>query len=152
MPRVFEGLRALRSAGFGIIVVTNQRGISSGALTAGALSQIHEHLVRQCRNHGADIDAIYYCPHGKDVACGCRKPAPGLLLRAAQEHQLDLARCWMIGDSVSDVAAGRAASCRTVMVSTGGVPAPPGVADVVAVNLESAADAIRGFENRATPS
>jgi D-glycero-D-manno-heptose 1,7-bisphosphate phosphatase len=69
---------------------------------------------------GAFIDGAYYCPHNNEPPCDCRKPAPGLLLTAAREHQIDLAASWMIGDSESDVRAGKSAGCRTARIMKNG--------------------------------
>ena len=121
MPGFIPLLRAVRKRGFVAVVVTNQRGIALGRLTRATLDGIHRRLRRRLREtHGLDLLDILYCPHDND-ACNCRKPKPGMLLRAARRHGLDLGQSWMVGDSASDVEAGRRAGCRTVLV---GPPAP----------------------------
>lgn len=119
-------LRALRSAGFALVVITNQSGLARGIFTEHDLIRMHDHLRRQLDALSVPLDGIYYCPHHVDgtvpelsVACNCRKPAPGMLLQAASELDLDLSRSWMIGDILDDVEAGHRAGCRTVLVDVG---------------------------------
>ena len=102
----------LRGAGFAVVVVSNQRGVARGLMSTQRLAEIDGRL-RQL----IPIDAAYYCPHGHDAGCDCRKPAPGMLLRAAAEHNLDLARSWMVGDAATDIEAGQRAGCRTRRVA-----------------------------------
>jgi D-glycero-D-manno-heptose 1,7-bisphosphate phosphatase len=120
-PGAAEAVRALNQAGYLTIVVTNQAGIARGYYDEAALHTLHAHLAAVLATADAHLDAIYFCPHHPDfgVPCDCRKPAPGMLLRAAAEHDLDLGRCWLIGDTAGDIEAGRAAGCRTVLVRTG---------------------------------
>lgn len=141
LPRVVEGIAELNRAGVCVIVVTNQRCVAKGLLSERELNKLHAKMSEELAHAGARIDAIYYCPHGLDAACDCRKPAPGMLLEAARGHDLDLAASWMIGDSASDIQAGRAAGCRTVQVlesSTGEIgnsTLPTVEADIVAASL-----------------
>jgi D-glycero-D-manno-heptose 1,7-bisphosphate phosphatase len=121
-----RGIQRLREAGFSCIVVTNQSVIGRGMLDESGLNAIHEVMNEQLAAHGTRVDAIYYCPDApsqsdRTIAEGLdRKPAPGMLLRAAREHSVDLSASWMIGDSVSDVLAGRNAGCRaSVLVRSG---------------------------------
>ena len=118
LPGVREAVARLNEAGFRTFVVTNQRGIALGKVQLNALLNIHQRLATCFREAGAVIEAIYYCPHDLPLECACRKPEPGMLLRAAIEHKIDLRRSWMIGDSISDVEAGRRAGCRTVFISS----------------------------------
>jgi D-glycero-D-manno-heptose 1,7-bisphosphate phosphatase len=113
LPGVVEGIAQLNRAGFSVIVVTNQRCIAKGLLTAAELDQMHSRLSSSLARAGATIDGIYYCPHEMEVSCNCRKPAPGMLLDAARSHSVNLAVSWMIGDSDTDVEAGRNAGCKT---------------------------------------
>lgn len=124
LPGAAEALKRLRDSGFQIIVASNQSGVARGMLTEQTLAEIHRELLSQLAAQGATVDAIYYCPHlpGSTEApygreCDCRKPAPGLLLRAARERNLDLGRSVMIGDSERDVRAGLAAGCRAVLIA-----------------------------------
>ena len=73
-------------------------------------------MTQYFKDKGVTIAGVYYCPHGRDSACDCRKPAPGLLLRAANEHNLNLSKSWCIGDSGSDVDAGRLANTKTILI------------------------------------
>jgi D-glycero-D-manno-heptose 1,7-bisphosphate phosphatase len=102
--------------GFACVVITNQRGIARGIVSAAAVEAIHANLTVALADAGAPLQGIYMCPHERDT-CACRKPLPGLLLRAAREQALDLERSWMVGDQPTDIAAGRAVGCRTVLVN-----------------------------------
>lgn len=117
LPGAAVSMAALRNAGFRLIVVTNQRCVAKGLITREGLEAIHVRMCDRFAAVGACIDAVYYCPHDYAAACACRKPAPGLLLHAAKEHDLDLASSWMIGDSDVDVAAGKNAGCRTARLA-----------------------------------
>jgi histidinol-phosphate phosphatase family protein len=124
MPGAAEGLGRLRGAGFALVVVSNQPGIGLGLFGATALEPVWERLRVLLEPAGAAIAGFYFCPHpaGPDgrPACPCRKPAAGLLLRAAAELGLDLGASWMVGDILDDVEAGRAAGCRTLLIDNGG--------------------------------
>lgn len=141
LPGVIEGIAKLNRAGVRVIVVTNQRCVAKGLLTESDLKELHGTMCEHFAQAGARIDAIYYCPHGLDAGCDCRKPAPGMLLRAAKLHNLDLTSSWMIGDSGSDIQAGKNAGCRTVRVlennsvETRNNPLLPVEADIVATSL-----------------
>src|SRR5258708_3647852 len=143
LPGVVEGIAQLNRAGLRVIVVTNQRCVAKGLLTEAELKNLHQRMSEYLSQAGATIDAIYYCPHELGASCGCRKPAPGMLLAAASCHGLDLAASWMIGDSDSDIQAGKNAGCRTARLSgtkqkeneTKSGPALPGDADIIASSL-----------------
>lgn len=124
-------LRRLRSAGFRLVVVTNQSGIARGYFTRDDLQRMHDHLTRELASRSVYLDGIYACPHHLEgvipelsVACDCRKPKPGMLLQAAADLQLDLGRSWLVGDILDDVEAGNRAGCRTVLVDLGTEPFP----------------------------
>ncbi len=119
LPTVPEAIRLLKEHGFKVAVVTNQSGVARGYFTDETLFQIHQYMEDELAKYGARIDAVYYCPHHPDDGCQCRKPKPALLLRAAEEMGIDLTRSYIVGDSEMDVKAGKAASCRTVLVTTG---------------------------------
>jgi D-glycero-D-manno-heptose 1,7-bisphosphate phosphatase len=117
LPGVAEAVRTLNRAGVWTGVVTNQRGIALGRMSIEDLDAVHERLVHLLQERGAFVDAIYACPHGLD-ACDCRKPRPGLLLQAQREYPaLDFADAAIVGDSPSDVQAGRRLGLRTVLIS-----------------------------------
>lgn len=123
LPGVAGALRSLRSAGWLVVVVTNQSGVARGFFSEAQLGEINARLRELLAADGAGFDALYYCPHHLEgiveryrAACECRKPKPGLLLVAGRELNLDLAASWMVGDQFSDVGAGKAAGCRTILV------------------------------------
>lgn len=120
------GLRDIQRAGFRLVVITNQAGIARGYFTEADLKRMHEHLVRELERLDVRLDAIYYCPHHPEgvirelaMRCNCRKPQPGMLLKAAEDLDLDLQHCWFIGDILDDVEAGNRAGCRTILVDLG---------------------------------
>ncbi len=101
-----EALHALRERGYVLVVFTNQRGVARGFMTEEDLAAVHTKLQGACDEGDAPLLAIYHCPHDNDDGCDCRKPEPGMLLRAAREHDLDLERSVLVGDSDSDLEAG----------------------------------------------
>ena len=112
MPGVIEGMRRLQAAGYVLIVVTNQSGIGRGYYDRSAFETLTRFMETDLARQGVRIAATYCCPHAPDDGCACRKPRPGMLLRAAADHDLDVAASVMIGDKESDVAAGRLAGVR----------------------------------------
>ena len=133
LPGIAEAMAQLKTAGFQVIVISNQRCVAKGLISIPDLEALHERLGEWLRQRGAALDGIYYCPHELDPPCRCRKPEPGMLLQAAREHDINLARSWMIGDSISDVEAGRRAGCKTVLLGSAGLDRVS--ADVTASNL-----------------
>jgi D-glycero-D-manno-heptose 1,7-bisphosphate phosphatase len=117
LPEAQPALRELKKAGFRVIIITNQAGIARGAMTENDLSAIHQQMRTEAQAAGGDIDRVYHCPHGWDEGCSCRKPLPGMLFMAQKDFSLDLTRTWFIGDDERDEQAGRAAGCKTVLVS-----------------------------------
>jgi len=117
LPEIFDVLPEIHAAGYLAVLITNQRGISLGVMSEEDLRRIHERMQRTLlARTGHRFDAIYFCPHGIDDDCDCRKPRPGMLLRGMAEHGIEAVSSWMIGDSESDVEAGIAAGCRAVKV------------------------------------
>lgn len=123
LPRSASAIRALNSAGYAVVVVTNQSGVARGLFDESAVSLVHRHLDELLAHNGAHIDAYYYCPHLPDASavqyrltCNCRKPAPGLIVRAQRDLDLDLARSWSVGDRWRDVEAAGAAGVRGLLV------------------------------------
>lgn len=120
------GLKMLLDDGYMLIVVSNQAGIALGYFDEKRFGGVARKLYELLGKEGIRLADLYYCPHHPDgtepgyaIACDCRKPKPGMLLRAAKEHQLDLTHCWMIGDILNDVEAGNRAGCHTIMIDNG---------------------------------
>jgi histidinol-phosphate phosphatase family protein len=114
-----RALAQLVNAGFRLVVVSNQSGIGDGRFEAAALEAVERRIRELLAPWQVSIDAFYYCPHTRSRGCDCRKPAPGLLLRAAAERGIDLGNSWLIGDILDDVEAGRRAGCRTALLVNG---------------------------------
>jgi D-glycero-D-manno-heptose 1,7-bisphosphate phosphatase len=126
LPRSAEAIRQLNAAGLAAVVTTNQTGVARGYFSQDVLNAVNDELVSQLKREGAHLDGIYVCPHHPTegeppfrARCECRKPRPGLLLRAASELGLDLAASTVVGDKPSDVLAARRAGARGVLVLTG---------------------------------
>ena len=145
LPGVVEAIALLNRARFRVIVVSNQRCVAKGQLTARELDSIHAKMCSELEAKGARIDGIYYCPHEEQPPCGCRKPEPGMLFTAAGEHRVDLSASWMIGDSEKDVQAGKSAGCRTARIVGPGVTTPDHT-DVLARSLLEAVHQILRLE------
>ncbi|HWE96045.1 MAG TPA: HAD family hydrolase [Tepidisphaeraceae bacterium] len=111
LPGVYEALSELHDRGFLLLVVTNQPDVARGTQTREMVEQINAHLL-----NALPLDGVYVCYHDTPDGCGCRKPAPGLLLQAAREHHIDLPCSYMVGDRGSDIVAGAAAGCRTFLI------------------------------------
>jgi D-glycero-D-manno-heptose 1,7-bisphosphate phosphatase len=117
LPGALESVRDLCEAGFRIFIVTNQRGLALHKIRLQDFDEINNRMKLTFAAHGAAITDIYFCPHDISESCVCRKPKPGMLLRAAEEYGLILQYCWMIGDSLSDVEAGNNAGCKTILIT-----------------------------------
>lgn len=139
LPRAPEAIALLREAGMRPVVVTNQRGIALGRMSAASVEDIHRRMAAELEARGAALEAVYYCPHEHD-SCACRKPQPGMLLQAARDlPDVDLAASVMIGDSAIDMEAGARAGCRRVLIAPDGAPADAPAVDHVAPSLWDAA-------------
>ncbi|MYR57340.1 HAD-IIIA family hydrolase [Streptomyces sp. SID625] len=135
LPGAAEAVRTLNRRGHRVVVVTNQRGVARGLVTSVELAAVERRLAELLGAEGAHWDGYYVCPHAAD-SCRCRKPRPGLLEAAARDiPRLSLPDAVMIGDSETDVGAGRAAGCRTVRLAP---PGTPSAADLVVADLGSA--------------
>ena len=141
LPGVAAAIARLKKASYLVIVISNQRCVAKGLVTVDEVEALHEKISRELASQGAIIDAVYFCPHDTKPPCECRKPAPGMLLQAARDHQIDLGASWMIGDSAADVAAGKNAGCKTVLVGLreSSVASPP---DLFADSLIDATEKI----------
>jgi len=126
LPGSLEAIRLINQAGLLAVVTTNQSGVARGYFSEDLVEAVHAQLLSAVSSGGARLDAIYYCPHHPSegsppwrAACDCRKPKPGMILRAAREHGIDLAGSYVVGDSVVDIEAGAAAGLPGVLVLTG---------------------------------
>jgi D,D-heptose 1,7-bisphosphate phosphatase len=159
LPGAAASLVQLRKMDFRVVVVSNQSGVARGIFTEEMLAQIHHQLEKLLADEGAYLDAIYYCPYHPDgvvekyrIDSDMRKPAPGMLLKAAEDLNIDMSRSWMIGDSYRDIGAGKRAGCKTVLINNPGKPVQKNPsdpqADRQAVNIREAVNIIRMYELR----
>ncbi len=129
LPGVSEAIKKINNSGYLTIVVTNQPVIARGEVSIDELDNIHNNLETLLGKEGAYIDGLYYCPHHPDkgfvgeirelkIDCDCRKPKPGLILKAASKFNIDLSESWMIGDGKNDILAGKNAGCHTALIGT----------------------------------
>lgn len=149
LPGVSLGLTRLRDAGFRFVIVTNQSGIGRGLYDETAFEAFQRELRAQLARDGIEIDGTFHCPHRPEDRCDCRKPAPGLLLRARETLGLDLARSWMIGDAARDVEAALAAGCAGAVQLVDALPPDaPSTNSAFARNLPDAAEIILRWRER----
>ena len=149
-----QAIARLNEAGLAVVLATNQSAVGRGFLSQAELEAIHRDLCRRLQEQDASLDGIYFCPHHPTQArqeyrvdCPCRKPKPGMLKKASRRLALDLARSFMIGDTLSDIQAGHAAGCRSILVETGKgrqearrIGDGPEAPDFVAADLSAAVD------------
>jgi D,D-heptose 1,7-bisphosphate phosphatase len=121
-----EALALLAAYPFALFVISNQSGVALGKFEHRALFDVERWLRQMFAECGAKLAGVYWCPHHPEgsvaryaIVCDCRKPSPGMLLRAAEEHELDLEHSWCIGDILDDVEAGNRAGCRTILLDNG---------------------------------
>jgi D-glycero-D-manno-heptose 1,7-bisphosphate phosphatase len=123
MPDSIDGLRSLQRMGYELIIVSNQSGVAMAYFQEKDLKIVEEKLRRLLEAEGISIHGFYYCPHHPQgrlgeyaIKCNCRKPADGMLRKAAGEHGIDLSESWMIGDILDDIEAGNRAGCRSILI------------------------------------
>ena len=119
LPGALEAVTRLSRAGVRVFVVTNQAIINRGVVSQALVDSINWRMVSEIRRKGGIVEGIACCPHRPEEKCGCRKPKPGMLIDLARRHAVDLTRAALIGDALTDIEAGQAAGCRTVLVLTG---------------------------------
>jgi len=119
LPGSREAIAKLTQAGHRIVVCTNQAGVARGSMSIETVHEIHRRMMASVSEAGGKIEKVYFCPHGKDEDCVCRKPRPGMLLQARDELDLDMRGAVFIGDSITDIRAGQAAGIHTVLVLSG---------------------------------
>ncbi len=160
IPGSIQALKILSALPAHVIVVSNQAGIALGLFRREDMSSYNAEIRARVEHAGGRIDGFYFCPHREpkdlspgEIPCSCAKPAPGMLLEAARDFGLDLSRSFMIGDKASDILAGKAAGCRSILVKTGkagagetdsGTVSP----DLTADDLRAAALAVEGLVSR----
>ena len=118
-PYAAAAVRRLNEAGLAVIVVTNQSGVARGFFPESLIPEIHEKMEAELAKDGAHVDGIYYCPHIRDDNCNCRKPLPGMLERAAREHNLELKGSVLVSDRYDDIAMAHASGCVGILVMSG---------------------------------
>ncbi|HLC45235.1 MAG TPA: HAD-IIIA family hydrolase, partial [archaeon] len=130
IPGVFEAVKKLNDAGFAVVIVSNQPVVARNLATEKQVLEVQERINKDFGERGAELDAFYYCPHHPEkhhadgnpayrMECECRKPKPGMLLKAAERLGIDLESSWMVGDQNRDVAAGKRVGCKAILVGTG---------------------------------
>lgn len=147
---VIDGLIELQKY-FTLVVVSNQSGVAKGLFEISALNKVEAKMTSLFDEQGIAIEGFYFCPHDPkgsispySIACDCRKPKPGMLLQAAESHNLDLSRSWMIGDILNDVQAGKSAGCKSILIDNGNETEwdlesnPERVPDFIAVDFKEA--------------
>ncbi len=149
-PGAVRGLRMFAAAGYHLLLASNQSGVARGYYTEKDLERVRARIASMMDEAGVTLLDFYYCPHFPDGVdaryarlCNCRKPEPGLILRAAKEHAIDLNRSWVIGDILDDVEAGHRAGCKSVLIDNGNETewklSPERLPDYTALDLTEAA-------------
>ena len=126
IPRAYKAIRLINESGMKAVVISNQAGVARGLFTEDFVKMINEYLQTALRQKGAYIDNFYYCPHHPTEGlepyrqvCECRKPAPGMLLQAAQDLNIDLTKSYLVGDRFNDMEAAKIAGVKGILVKTG---------------------------------
>jgi histidinol-phosphate phosphatase family protein len=119
LPSTLKALKLLATLDYGVFFVTNQAGIAEKLITKEQFIEINNKVLELIAPSGVKVFKTYFCPHGEDGTCGCRKPKPKLLLDAAKEFDIELAKSWMVGDRPSDIMTGVNAGAKTILVKTG---------------------------------
>jgi D-glycero-D-manno-heptose 1,7-bisphosphate phosphatase len=143
LPGALEGLKKLSEAGFALVLVTNQAGIGLGYFKHEDFYQVNRAMFKAMAPSGAGLDKIFYCPHGVNDGCNCRKPQAGMIERGFEELNLIREQSWMVGDLITDVQAGKKANLKTIRITAEALQVG-GAADAHALNLNLAADIILG--------
>lgn len=119
LPGSLEAITTLNKANIKVAIATNQSGLARGLFDLTTLQLIHEKLTKQLAQYGGHIDGIFFCPHGPDDGCGCRKPKPGLLEQALNAFSISPKEAIFVGDSIRDIQAAHTAACESALVKTG---------------------------------
>ena len=118
LPNIEKSIKELNKKKFLVIIITNQSAINRGLTSLTNVKMIHRKIQKYLNENDAHFDDVYFCPHTPNENCFCRKPNPGLLLQAIQEHNIDSKRSWMIGDRDSDILSGKKAGCNTFLIKS----------------------------------
>jgi len=145
LPGSLAALRRLREAGWQVVVISNQACVGKGIISGDALAEVDRAMKAWVTEAGGEIAASYYCTHRSEDGCDCRKPAPGLIIRASRDLGIRPEEAVLVGDSAADVQAGKAVGCRTVVVLSGRISAQEAQAldpapDLIAADLAETAD------------
>jgi D-glycero-D-manno-heptose 1,7-bisphosphate phosphatase len=119
IPGALEAVSRLNHAGWHVVVATNQSGIGRGMIDMAAVNAVHAHMMRSLQLQGGRIDAVFFCPHTPEDRCDCRKPLPGMVLDIGRRYGVDLRQVPMVGDTLRDLQAARAAGCEPHLVRSG---------------------------------
>ena len=119
IPGSIEAISRLKKAGYLVTVASNHSGIARGHYSEADLQAMHDKLQQLLQTRGASLDGIFYCPHGPEANCICRKPKPGLLFKIASQFKIDLSQTPMVGDNISDIQAAKMANAKPILVRTG---------------------------------
>ena len=119
IPGSIEAISRLKKAGYLVTIASNHTGIARGYYSEEDLQQMHQKMQRLLSARGASVDGFFYCPHGPEANCICRKPKPGMLFQIAQQFDIDLSETPLVGDDISDVQAAKIANAKPVLVRTG---------------------------------
>lgn len=135
-PGAIEALKAIGDE-YIKIVISNQSGVARGYFTSADVEKINTHISSILKMSGISIDAWYFCPHGPDDNCQCRKPRPGMIMKAEEKFNINIPNSWIIGDKSTDIEAGKAAGINTILVKTGYGGSEPGASDIASDYLAS---------------
>ena len=119
LPRVLEGFRKLKSAGYDVIVISNQAGVAKGIYTKEELDWMTQNMLTEVAKAGGKINGVYYCLHRNEDECNCRKPESGLFEQAIKDHEVNAQDVFLVGDSERDIIAAKKVGCKTIMVLSG---------------------------------
>lgn len=148
LPGAAEGLQRLYANGLRLVVITNQSGVARGRFDLNRLAQIHSRFNEMVSLAGAHLEGIYFCPHGPDEGCACRKPATGLLEQAASQLGFELSSVIVIGDKESDIELGRRVGAPTILIRADTATGPGATAaDFVVSDLRQAARVIAAYNS-----
>ena len=145
MPGAINGLLKLQQNNFSLLVVTNQSGIARGYFDLDAYNQVNERFEYLLAQEGIVLEAVYYCPHHPDDGCNCRKPRPGMALKAAKEHNIDFSHAFVLGDKSSDIGLAKQIGAKGILLSDGVNYSEPS-ATFVATNFTDAVGFIINYK------